>query len=92
MEVDFLERENIDLLREALAELYIAQGHPERTLDIYTELGRPRVFDFIRKHRLFWALREKVVPLLSLHPTLAVQLLLEHVQESPKVEGKRAIR
>mmetsp|Transcript_11548 Transcript_11548/g.42238 ORF Transcript_11548/g.42238 Transcript_11548/m.42238 type:complete len:1091 (-) Transcript_11548:113-3385(-) len=83
VELCLLESENVDLLREALAELYVAQGHPERTLDIYTELRRPRVFDFIRSHKLFWAIREKIVPLLGLHPTLAVQLFLEHREEVP---------
>lgn len=39
-------------LREALAELYLADGAPERALRAHLALGRPTVLDFIERHDL----------------------------------------
>lgn len=39
-------------LREALAELYLADGQRERALRLHLELGRPSVLDFVQRHGL----------------------------------------
>ena len=41
------------ILKEALAELYLADGQRERALALHLELGRPAVLDFIARHGLF---------------------------------------
>ena len=38
------------VLKEALAELYLADGQRERALALHLELGRPAVLDFIARH------------------------------------------
>ena len=39
-------------LREALAELYLADGQRDRALRLHLELGRPSVLDFVQRHGL----------------------------------------
>lgn len=39
-------------LREALAELYLADGQRDRALRLHLELGRPSVLDFVNRHGL----------------------------------------
>jgi hypothetical protein len=47
-------------LKEVLAELFMADGHRERALGIYTELQHPGLFDFIHLHKLYAAAHDKV--------------------------------
>ena len=46
-------------LKEALAELYLADGQRERALSMHLELGRPSVLDFVQRHDLLSLCVEK---------------------------------
>ena len=46
-------------LKEALAELYLADGQRERALSMHLELGRPSVLDFVQRHDLLGLCVEK---------------------------------
>ena len=41
------------ILKEALAELYLADGQRDRALELHLELGRPSAVDFASRHELF---------------------------------------
>ena len=45
-------RRDSPTLREALAELYLADGQRDRALRLHLELGRPSVLDFVQRHGL----------------------------------------
>uniref|UniRef100_A0A2N9IW62 Vacuolar protein sorting-associated protein 41 homolog n=1 Tax=Fagus sylvatica TaxID=28930 RepID=A0A2N9IW62_FAGSY len=49
-----------DVLKEALAELYVIDGQFQKAFSIYADLIKPEVFDFIEKHNLQDAIHEKV--------------------------------
>ncbi|XP_027340722.1 vacuolar protein sorting-associated protein 41 homolog isoform X3 [Abrus precatorius] len=67
-----------DSLREALAELYVIDGQHEKAFSLYADLLKPEVFDFIDKHNLHDAIREKVVQLMMLDCKRAVSLLIQN--------------
>ena len=48
------------VLKEALAELYLADGQRERALALHLELGRPGVLDFIARHGLLAAAKDRI--------------------------------
>uniref|UniRef100_A0A7N0RCY2 Vacuolar protein sorting-associated protein 41 homolog n=2 Tax=Kalanchoe fedtschenkoi TaxID=63787 RepID=A0A7N0RCY2_KALFE len=64
-------------LKEALAELYVINGQYEKAFSMYADLLNPEVFDFIEKHSLQEAIREKVVQLMMLDCKRAVNLLIQ---------------
>ena len=66
------------VLREALAELYVLQGRRDHALGIYLQLQRPGVFDFISKNNLFTSIEDKVHLLVQLNSLQAVSLLVDH--------------
>ncbi|KAK4286396.1 hypothetical protein QN277_002956 [Acacia crassicarpa] len=67
-----------DSLKEALAELYAIDGQYEKAFSLYADLIKPEVFDFIDKHNLHDAVREKVVQLMILDCKHAVALLIQN--------------
>jgi hypothetical protein len=67
-----------DVLKEALAELYVIDGQYENAFALYADLMKPDVFDFIEKHNLHDAVREKVVQLMMIDCKRAVPLLTQH--------------
>ncbi|GAB2274698.1 Vacuolar protein sorting-associated protein 41 [Dionaea muscipula] len=67
-----------DALKEALAELYVTDGQYEKAFSLFADLMKPDVFDFIEKHNLHDAIREKVVQLMMLDSKRAVSLLIQH--------------
>ncbi|XP_028776127.1 vacuolar protein sorting-associated protein 41 homolog [Neltuma alba] len=67
-----------DSLKEALAELYAIDGQYEKAFSLYADLIKPEVFDFIDKHNLHDAVREKVVQLMILDCKRAVSLLIQN--------------
>ncbi|CAL5426427.1 unnamed protein product [Camellia sinensis] len=67
-----------DALKETLAELYVIDGQYEKAFALYADLLKPDVFDFIEKHNLHDAIREKVVQLMMLDCKRAVSLLIHH--------------
>lgn len=67
-----------DALKEALAELYVIDGQYEKAFSLYADLMKPVVFDFIEKHNLHEAIREKVVQLMMLDCKRAVPLFIQN--------------
>ncbi|GFZ17830.1 vacuolar protein sorting 41 [Actinidia rufa] len=67
-----------DALKEALAELYVIDGQYEKAFALYADLMKEDVFDFIEKHNLHDAVREKVVQLMMIDCKRAVPLLTQH--------------
>ncbi|KAM7259595.1 hypothetical protein ACFE04_015336 [Oxalis oulophora] len=67
-----------DALKEALAELYVITGQHEKAFALYADLMKPDLFDFIEKHNLHEAIREKVVQLMMLDSKRAVTLLIQN--------------
>ncbi|PKA65181.1 Vacuolar protein sorting-associated protein 41 like [Apostasia shenzhenica] len=68
----------IDLLKEALAELYVINMQYEKALALYADLMKPDVFEFIEKHNLHDAVHDKVMQLMMLDTKRAVSLLIHH--------------
>lgn len=66
-----------DSLKEALAELYVRTGQNEKAFSLYADLLNPEVFDFIEKHNLHDAIREKVVQLMMLDSKRATSVLIQ---------------
>ncbi|KAG0255570.1 Vacuolar protein sorting-associated protein 41 [Mortierella polycephala] len=58
------DKDNV-LLMESLAELYTRDGRADRALEYFLRLRRPNVFDLIREHDLFSAVRDKAVLLMD---------------------------
>ncbi|KAL7162090.1 hypothetical protein ACSBR2_042546 [Camellia fascicularis] len=67
-----------DALGEALVELYVIDGRYEKAFALYADLMKPDIFDFLEKHNLHDALREKVVQLMMIDCKRAVPLLTQH--------------
>ncbi|GMP36080.1 hypothetical protein CsSME_00008308 [Camellia sinensis var. sinensis] len=67
-----------DALGEELAELYVIDGQYEKAFALYADLMKLDIFDFLEKHNLHDALREKVVQLMMIDCKLAVPLLTQH--------------
>ncbi|XP_016193066.1 vacuolar protein sorting-associated protein 41 homolog [Arachis ipaensis] len=74
-------------LKEALAELYVINGQHEKAVALYADLMKPEVFDFIDKHKLHGAIREKVFQLMMIDCKRAVPLLIQakNLISSPEV-------
>ncbi|KAI7995927.1 hypothetical protein LOK49_LG11G00135 [Camellia lanceoleosa] len=51
-----------DTAYEVLAELYVIDGWYEKAFALYADLMKPDIFDFLEKHNLHDALREKLLP------------------------------
>lgn len=73
-------------LQEALAELYLLNHQYDKTLAIYVELMKPKVFDFIEEHNLFDSLHDKALPLMQLDGKKGVVLLVQHRNNIPPAE------
>ena len=54
------ERQAADFASQALAELYLHNHQWEEALGLYLQLRRTDVFDFIERHKLQAACRDKV--------------------------------
>ncbi|XP_020674062.1 vacuolar protein sorting-associated protein 41 homolog isoform X2 [Dendrobium catenatum] len=75
-----------DLLKEALAELYVINNQYEKALALYADLMKSEIFDFIEKNNLHDAIHEKVVQLMMLDSKKAVPLLIHHRDNIPPSE------
>ncbi|KAJ8485600.1 hypothetical protein OPV22_018085 [Ensete ventricosum] len=75
-----------DLLKEALAELYIINTQYEKAFTLYADLMKPEIFDFIEKHNLHDAIHDKVVELMILDSKRAVHVLILHRDFIPPSE------
>ncbi|KAL2507031.1 Vacuolar protein sorting-associated protein 41-like protein [Forsythia ovata] len=67
-----------DALKEALAKLYVIDGQYEKAFALYADLMKPDIFDFIEKHNLHDAIREKVAQLMMIDCKRAIPLLIQH--------------
>ncbi|KAK1303126.1 hypothetical protein QJS10_CPB11g02298 [Acorus calamus] len=67
-----------DMLKEALAELYVINSQYERALALYADLRKLEIFEFIEKHRLHDAIQDKIVQLIILDCKRTVSLLIQH--------------
>ncbi|OAY38116.1 vacuolar protein sorting-associated protein 41 homolog [Manihot esculenta] len=75
-----------DALKEALAELYVINGQYEKACSLYADLMKPDMFEFIEKHNLHDAIREKVVQLMMLDCKRAVPLFIQNKDLIPPAE------
>ncbi|XP_019199476.1 PREDICTED: vacuolar protein sorting-associated protein 41 homolog isoform X2 [Ipomoea nil] len=73
-------------LKEALAELYVIDGHHDKAFSLYADLMKPDLFDFIEKHNLHDAVSEKVAQLMMIDCKRAIPLLLQHRDLIPPPE------
>jgi hypothetical protein len=80
---DFDSGEAIDVLNNALAELYTYAGQFEKTLHIYLRLRRGNPFQLIEKYKLFANIRDKVLLLIKFDATQAIDLLISHLDAVP---------
>lgn len=77
------DKARITALLNTLAQLYISEKKYDRTLDIYLQSKQPSqiVFPFIEKHQLFSEIQDKVVLLLELDETRALELFVNHLDQ-----------
>ncbi|KAL3335965.1 hypothetical protein AABB24_031943 [Solanum stoloniferum] len=75
-----------DPLKEALAELYVIDGQHDKAFALYADLMKPDLFDFIEKHNLHDAVREKVLQLMMTDCKRAVLLLIQQRDLIPPSE------
>ncbi|XP_009787110.1 vacuolar protein sorting-associated protein 41 homolog [Nicotiana sylvestris] len=73
-------------LKEALAELFVIDGQHDKAFALYADLMKPDLFDFIEKHNLHDAVREKVVQLMMIDCKRAVLLLIQQRDLIPPSE------
>ena len=71
------------VLKEALAELYLADGQRERALALHLELGRPNVLDFIARHGLLASAKDRIPQLAAMDPPRAAALLVSQRDAVP---------
>ena len=74
--------DNQTLLR-ALATLYTYQRKYDKAMAMYLKLGHKDVFSLIKQHRLFKAIHDKILALMTLDQQSALQLFLEFQAELP---------
>ncbi|CAA0813525.1 Vacuolar protein sorting-associated protein 41 homolog [Striga hermonthica] len=67
-----------EALKEALAELYVIDGQYEKAFSLYADLKKSDIFDFIDKHNLHDAIREKVAQLMLIDCKRAIPLFIQH--------------
>ncbi|XP_078448521.1 vacuolar protein sorting 41 [Wolffia australiana] len=67
-----------ELLKEALAELYVINKQYEKAFALYADMMNPGVFDFIENHSLHDFAQDKVVQLMMLDLRKAVAMLIQH--------------
>jgi len=67
----------------ALAKLYEADQRYDRALSTYLQLKHPDTFDLIRKHNLFSALPDNILPLMQFGGSDAIELLLDNMDYVP---------
>lgn len=75
-----------EMLKEALAELYVINTQYEKALALYADLLKPEIFEFIDKHNLHDAIQDKVVQLMVLDSKRTVSLLIQHRDTIPPSE------
>ncbi|KAI0345141.1 vacuolar protein sorting-associated protein 41 [Trametopsis cervina] len=71
------------ILMECLAELYTANRQPGKALPFYLRLRRPNVFDLIREHNLFTAVRDQVLLLVEFDQELMEKKRKSGVEVDP---------
>lgn len=72
------------VLKEALAELYLGDGQRERALNLYLDIGRPSVLNFIARHDLLpFVARDKLALLVQLDTPAAVSLFVKYREVLP---------
>ncbi|KAG0200623.1 Vacuolar protein sorting-associated protein 41 [Mortierella sp. GBA30] len=86
------DKDNV-LLMESLAELYTRDEQADKALEYFLRLRRPNVFDLIREHNLFSAVRDKAVLLMDFDQYLYDQTKLEQekVRESEPKDDKMKV-
>ena len=77
-----LQPDNQTLLR-ALATLYTYQRKYDKAMAMYLKLCHKDVFSLIKQHRLFKAVHDKILALITLDQQSAIQLFLDYQDELP---------
>ena len=80
---ELLEQPDNQTLLRALATLYTYQRKYDKAMAMYLKLGHKDVFSLIKQHRLFKAVHDKILALMSLDQQSALQLFLEFQAELP---------
>jgi len=71
------------ILLTALAKLYEGDQRFDRALSIYLQLEHPDTFELIRRHNLFGALQDNILPLMRFGDLQAIELLLDNMDYVP---------
>ncbi|KAF9570876.1 Vacuolar protein sorting-associated protein 41 [Mortierella alpina] len=82
------DKDNV-LLMESLAELYTRDERADKALEYFLRLRRPNVFDLIREHDLFSAVRDKAILLMEFDQYLYDKKMKERA-EARALEEKDA--
>ena len=70
-------------LQRALATLFTYQEKFDKAMAMYLKLGHEDVFNLIRRHSLYDAVRDKIRELMDLNHEEAVKLFLDNIQHLP---------
>lgn len=82
---DHFEKKDKNILLEALAILYSHEREYDKALTMYLKLQHKDVFQLIKKHNLYNAIRNMIVELIKLDSEKALSLLLEKNKIPPDV-------
>jgi len=78
--------ERNETLLEALGYLYTLNKQYTKAVHVYLELQQNDVFDLVKKLDLFEAVRDKILPLMQLNQTEAIELFIENNDRIPIAE------
>ncbi|CRK93735.1 CLUMA_CG007263, isoform A [Clunio marinus] len=82
---DHFEKKDKNILLEALAILYSHEQEYDKALTMYLKLQHKDVFQLIKKHNLYNAIRNMIVDLIKLDCEKAISMLLERNKISPEI-------
>lgn len=82
---DHFEKKDKLILLEALAILYSHERDYDKALKMYLKLQHKDVFQLIKKHNLYGAIKQMIVELIKLDNEKAIAMLLEKNKIAPEV-------
>lgn len=82
---DHYEQKDKNILLEALAILYSHEREYDKALTMYLKLQHKDVFQLIKKHNLYGAIRNMIVELIKLDEEKAISMLVEKNKIAPDI-------
>lgn len=82
---DHFDKKDKFILLEALAILYSHERDYDKALKMYLKLQHKDVFQLIKKHNLYGAIRQMIVELIKLDSEKAISMLLEKNKIAPEI-------